>query len=370
MLKKIFFIIGLVFSSTAYAQPTAPCTSTVKTGVMDSLFYQSLAAMHAKNKAKVVILPFYDASQVDFDETLSRFFLYSFYEFIQLHNPKKVLHPYLVLEEIEKRNLPSKALFNKDQALPIAQALGADWLVMGMFQKQPPDQVRFFVHLIPVKNNQRPVILEYTSPLNNRFFSVLTDAYPHFKKVLKLKKRDKKITKTYLASRPSFASYRYYVKGMDFARFYDREKLDIAKVWFERAYNLSYRFHLAQTEKIRVLLMSALLRKQKGKKTTDLNHEIQKTIRDLDRQDVNAFKRLSYLNRWLQGEQEFILGLSYFQNQDYKNAVKKFGLAHRWLLEDGLNGYYLVEALSKINSKKVNEIRPKVFLINPLTPCF
>lgn len=249
-----FLWILLLFSFPALAQQ--PCTQTE---AMNKSFLAQLAAPAGKG-TKIAFFPLQDGSQADVDPTLGEAFPFFFHSLLASLGGFAVIHPYLVLNAIEVRGLSNDALFDDDIIAAMAKELGATYAVYGMFQRRPGGHIRTFLKIADLVHGKilGPVI-EFETEEGNRFFSVGTDAAKKIIGVTAGKKISPKVPAY------DFEAFRYYVKGMDKSRKYQEPDLTISRVWFEKAYSLSYSFTEALAQKARALLMSAFLAQKNGK---------------------------------------------------------------------------------------------------------
>ena len=348
-------VITILCGYSKIARAKDICSTPPSVAQMDQAFLQSLEEFPPKTKAKLLILPFEDGSQLlTPDTTLANAFLISLYDLLTRNSEIGVFHPSLALNLATQQANPHP--FDEAASLNLAKEKKATHLILGLFQKTQKGLIRIFIKVVEVESGKvMGAPLEFELPETDRFFSIMSDAAKSLLQITTGKNSLKKSFKNYLAATPSFEAFRYYVKGMENSLSYDPINLEIAKAWFEKALALSYQFDEALSEKKRVLWMLSLYNRQMGKdvslilaqaKADTLSHSISKTRLSPERWE--RAMQLAVQSQWLSPHQ----------------ALSLLKQAANFTPEDGILLKELARRLKETGSEN-NEVLQKAIGLNP-----
>lgn len=273
LIKQVFLILVTLLVPLHLKAQTNCQPSSDK---MTQLFIDSLKAL-PESKTKLLFLPFQDTSRLLApEETLSKAFVISGYDLISPF--AAIYHPYVSFQATQR--LTQEQLFETEQGQKIGKEIGSTHVVMGQFQKHQENSIRVFIKIIDVSSGKAlGPPLEFITQESDRFFSVMGDISQTILQLTSTKKISANLFQTYLSTSPSFAAFRYYIKGLEKSDEYNLVDLEVAKAWFEKAAAISYGYSDAQAEKKRVLWMLSLYNRQMGKDISLLMTELrQETV--------------------------------------------------------------------------------------------
>lgn len=362
MFKKLLIVIFfslLLTSSKAFSQPIQ-CSTPPPSQALDQAFYTDLSQSVSKREVRIAIFPFYDGTQISKDETLQNGFAIAIYDFLRYISNIGVYHPFVVFNVMKQHSLTAENYFSEDSIIPIAKQINATHAVIGMFQNLPENRIRYFIKIVDVQSGKRVgKVLEYLTEKTDRFFSVTSDATRDVLQTLTGKKTKSSIFKSYLMSAPSFESFRYYIKGMQRSHSYNETNLNVAQVWFQKSYNLSYSFKEVYNEIARLHFMIALIQKQQGK---DFSISLEKARQALANSSIQEGKdKNQQLNsivrahRWFNAHQYFSQGVNYLNSGHFEDAKRQLEKGVKLIPEDGLAHYYLSHVYSQLGDPKASE---------------
>lgn len=352
----LFTLVLLFYLPSAFAQ--TPCSTPPSKQEMDKEFYNALSGWVKKQKVRLAIFPFQDGSRISHDPVLEEGFGIAMFDFLSLSPGMGVYHPFVVQNTVNSERLTSADYFSDEKILKASEQLDATHAIFGMFQKQPGNQLRYFIKIADVGQKKSVgTVLEFVTDEGDRFFESIAEAS---KKILGAmgEKPAKGFIRKQLEENPGFESFRFYVKGMTASNSYDSVSLAIAKVWFEKSASLSYTFKKANQEKARALLMISLIQKQMGK---DFSIELGEAQQTLQFGKIAYEKRKKYAtfpfnepDRWLEGHLAYLSGLAFLQSNNTNKALEAFARAVTLIPEDGLSHYYLSTLYEKTGNQKAN----------------
>lgn len=362
MLQKPFivllFFLFFLTNSTAFSKPIQ-CSTLPPSETMDQAFYTDLSQSVSKREVRIAIFPFYDGTQISKDETLQNGFAIALYDFLRYISNIGAYHPFVVFNVMKQHSLTAENYFSEEAIIPIAKQINATHAVIGMFQNLPENRIRFFIKIVEVQSGKRVgAVLEYLTEKTDRFFSITSDATRDVLQTLTGKKTKSSIFKSYLISAPSFESFRYYIKGMQRSHSYNETDLNVAQVWFQKSYNLSYSFKEVYNEIARLYFMIALIQKQQGK---DFSISLEKARQALANSSIQEGKDKKQLNsivrahRWFNAHQYFSQGVNYLNSGNFEDAKRQLEKGVELIPEDGLAHYYLSNVYSQLGNPKATE---------------
>lgn len=322
------------------AFPQSPCNTPLPLEAINAKYIESLTSAVNKGKTRIAVFPFQDGSQNKIDSTLELAFPALFFYLLDGFSDTKVYPLPVILDILGKKGVASSSYFDDETIAATAKELGATHAVYGMVQSRDQNQIRYFVKVADLeKKSILSPVLEYTSEQGNRFFSIGADSASDILRNIGGKKTKGKSFKGKLDPGPSYEAFRYHLKGMEKGRAYNLTDLAVAKIWFDKATSLSYNFTWAFGEKMRVLLMTALLQRQVGKDFSLLLEEAREAA---GRAGVGEADKSAY--RWQEGLAAFHGGVSFLNNKNAREASPLLTKATSLLPEDGLAHYFLSQA--------------------------
>lgn len=310
-------------------------------------YHQWLEKQVAEQKIRLALFPFEDG--IESDETFQKLFPLTLYDYLKRSRKAGILHPFLTFKAVvsEGAALPPQ-LFAEQTAIEKSKGLSATHALIGMFQKQPGNEVRFFIKVISLKDGKNlGPILEFTSEQGNRFFGLMAEVA---NAILAHLTGEKINFSSLVSNPPNFEAYRYFVKGMEKSDAYHETNLMVAKVWFEKAMSASFHFKKAASESARALFMLSLLQKQAAKNSSLFFQEANELLSTSGSYGLEN-------HRWLQGYLAFTSGVGYFQGGQFKKAQTELEKAVLLLPEDGVAHEYLSQTNGRLGSVKAEKER-------------
>lgn len=354
---KTFLNFFLFFFCT-FTLNTWACPPSVSE--MNRLYHDYLVEVVSQQETRLVFFPFQDGSMSETDPTLQNAFPFALYHFLARLEKTGSMHPFAVMNELDRTPLRGPELFDEVSVSQVASKLKATHAIAGMFQKQG-DQLRYFVKVIEVKNNQIVGgIQEFQAQLSNRFFSAMGDTSQSIASNLGSRLQDSQIRASELQT-PTFESFRYYVKGMEKSRGYDEVDLGVAKVWLEKSSTSSYTYKPALEDLVRVLAMQSLWNRQVKRDSSLLWSEVNTIRQRLGTSPATIIKNkkgavslpVNY-DRWLKANQFFVEGIGLAQSNQSPLAISSFEKLLQLTPEDGVAHKILADLYAKAGNSKAS----------------
>ena len=212
------------------------------------------------DKNSIAILPFTDLSPTDHDGLYSHLLAYQIFD---LFAPRLtgLLHPHVSLDQIS----PDGS--TQSPSVPeAAQQLGARYVIFGSYQKQNGTDLRVQIGLYDHQKNRflSPQVT-FTTPLDDSLMNLLEKRMEQALKIFHIHLKGSSSTDF-----PALAAYRYYTRGMDYLRRYDRQTLLLAKAWLEKGLRENnHHFDDAALSLARSQYMLALIKKMQRENFTE-----------------------------------------------------------------------------------------------------
>ncbi len=165
------FLIFLLARTNAVHADCQP-----NTDAMSRIFQEWLVNQTSTAKIRLVIFPFKDASPSENkDPILSKGLAIALHDTLPSKNIS-ILSPLVSLNLSKDIPVNSPDLFDPTVLAPLAASVHATHGIGGMFQKISPTEFRFFVRVFRVGDPTQSATFDYTSPIGDRFFSLIGDA--------------------------------------------------------------------------------------------------------------------------------------------------------------------------------------------------
>lgn len=344
-------ILGFfLFVPKIFAQ--IPCTHEPNYLAMNQEMMNYFQHSISSQNVRIAIFPFQDQTNSSPDPTLAQGFAVALIDILSKVQRMGIYPSLLTLQSSMASGIPPQNYFVESSMAPLAQSLGATHAIIGMFQKTGPTGLRYFVKIIDVRASRLlSPPQEFASEMTDRFLDAMGDTAKSILKTLNSSKIKVPSFEKYLEQNPSYEAFRYYVKGIEKSLVYNPADLAISRAWFEKATAASYTFNMAYMERIRVLMMLALIDRLQGKDISLLVSEAQKL---LQMSKTQAFKSggsskkntldwpLSGLRLFL-GYEFYVTGVGRFNSGQREEASHYLSEARRLVPEDALARAFLAK---------------------------
>jgi len=366
-------LISLTIFATLDAVAQSQCRLGPNLSQMNELYYGSLKSLLIKKKIRLAIFPFKNESPTQHNpETISYGMQLVLNDFLSLSPKIGVFHPFIIWDAMRQQNETARSL-SQASMTQMAKELGATHAIFGLVQDRGRNQLRYFVKVLPLLDTKKGLqILEYETEGGYHFFSTAAAVATDILKITKTR-ISTTLLKNHVKKSPKFVAFRYYVKGMVRSNSYSEIQLSVAKAWLEKAYAHSLNFTSALREKGRVLLMLALIDKEKGKDFTLFVQEARSSL-ELARQISKRIgQRRTWLpfhlrpERWLKAQEYFVMGMQALKRGKFKGANKQLLQATSLVPEDGLAHFFLAESYRQLG--KGAQATSENNLAKDLNPC-
>lgn len=322
----------------------AQCHSSIDLSTMDKDFLAFLKMQGAGTKAPIAIMPLYDNHIGIPDDTLFYGLPFVIFDMFADSNPQ-ILHPYLSLDAIESLGIKGEALTQKDSLKKVAEKLAAKYVIFGSFQRSFYQTIRIIINVYDLKTgNILSPAMEFSTDFNDSVFVQINHSI--HKAFAKLKSAPKLKKTGYIF--PTMQTFRFYSKGLAYARNYNQNNLQVAALWFEKALKESYqKYDDAALNLARAHFMMGLLQKMNK---TDFSQEWQKgqmALSFISSQPKKPSTKYLFTLRYIRGQTAFLRGMTAREGSNTGQAatLAKEGLA--LLPEDGMmQNLYLMSVAS------------------------
>lgn len=331
------FIFSLLFgfySQTLHAE----CVNQPQASTLNALANKKAFDL-VNSKNSLALMPFFDISNPILDPLLAESMPYAFYDILATHLDN-VYHPYLTQDLLTSLGISGYLLAEKSTAEQVAKALKARFVVYGSVQRTIDNQMRFFITIYDdkTKENIHPVF-QFVTDLNDLFFSQLKMGLTTLSKPLSISPSDLKSSQKI----PKLQAFRYYARGMSYAKNYDEAQLNMATVWFEKALKESYYdYPDAAREMARAHYMQALLMKLSGQNPSQ-NWLLAKQ-HALEFAKINQKKpspKDQFMTRFIHNEERFTNGVNFYKNGQKSKAQNEALNGLKEVPEDGQMAWLL-----------------------------
>lgn len=352
----ILFFFFLCFVSLP-SRVLAQCHSSPDLSIMDQDFYRLLSEQTNPKSDGVLILPFYDHEDGYQDEALS--FAIPFYLF-DVFSPqiKNLIHPYLALQELKKKNVigAGKTLFDPAKAQEIGTSLKARFVIFGSVQRSFRDTVIVTIYVTDTKTKETLSPAEdFETGMDDSLFNNLAT---HVASALGSMKNAPKNNLKKFGYTPTLVAFRAYGKASRLSASYNLDQLALASIWFEKALKESYhKYPEAAWGWARAEFMQALvkrLQKQDAALNLQKANQALSFIKRHNQTSLNEF--LAW--RFQEAYQLAAQATAALMNHNLSLAVTQATKALELVPEDGFMQGILLEAQGQSKGKKTNLSHP------------
>jgi hypothetical protein len=328
LLLAILFCFGIIMiPQKGYSQ----CHSLPDLSTLDKDFLTYLDQA-AGSKERIAIMPLYDNHVGVPDAT---FYFGSPFVIYDMFSPQYegVLHPYLSYAALRELKIGGEDLLETKSLEKISKKLNARYVIFGFFQRSFYDTVRIVINLYDHKTGKKlSKAIEYQSSFNDAVFEYIKQgvvrAFKNSKGGKSLKSPD--------YSPPTMQAFRYYSKGMAAAAHYQKGKLEVASLWFEKALRESYqRYDDAALNLARVYFMHSLIQKLNKTDSTQTWQGAVRALSYLTAKKQTSFKYL-LTTRFLSAQPIMVKAITAHDTQNIKAAGTLAAKGLALVPEDGL----------------------------------